>query len=117
MPQPDDTRDEAIKRLDHGLDAFAKTRVRPTSAQAEEAQSVGQGYRLLAVLISGVLGGLGLGWFVDHVAHTTPFGLIGGLLIGTVASIYSMVRSAMRMSDQAMKKYGPAPSVPDVDED
>ena len=116
MPQPDDTRDEAIKRLDQGLDAFAKTRAKPNTAQADEAQSVGQGYRLLAVLISGVLGGLGLGWFIDRVAHTQPFGLIGGLLIGTVASIYSMVRTAMRMSDQANKKYGPAPSVPD-DED
>jgi ATP synthase protein I len=117
MPQPDDTRDEAIKRLDKGLDAFASSRARPSSAQADEAQSVGQGYRLLAVLISGVLGGLGFGWFIDHVAHTTPFGLIGGLLIGTVASIYSAVRTAMRMSDQAMKKFGPAPSVPDTDED
>jgi ATP synthase protein I len=117
MPQPDDTHDEAIKRLDQGLDAFAKTRVRPSSAQADEAQSVGQGYRLLAVLISGVLGGLGFGWFIDHLAHTTPFGLIGGLLIGTVASIYSMVRTAMRMSDQAKKRYGPAPSVPNGDED
>ncbi len=117
MPQPDDTRDEAIKRLDQGLDAFAKTRAKPNTAVADEAQSVGQGYRLLAVLISGVLGGLGLGWFVDHLAHTSPFGLIGGLLIGTVASIYSAVRTAMRMSDQAMKKSGPAPSVPDADED
>jgi ATP synthase protein I len=117
MPQPDDTRDEAIKRLDQGLDAFAKTRAKPNTAAADEAQSVGQGYRLLAVLISGVLGGLGLGWFVDHLAHTSPFGLIGGLLIGTVASIYSMVRTAMRMSDQANKRYGPAPSVPNDDDD
>jgi ATP synthase protein I len=117
MPQPDDAHDEAIKRFDKGLDAFATSRKRPSSAAADEAQSVGQGYRLLAVLISGVLGGLGFGWFIDHIAHTTPFGLIGGLLIGTVASIYSAVRTAMRMSDQANKRFGPAPSVPDDDED
>ena len=70
-------------------------------------------------MLSGVLGGLGLGWFFDHVAHTSPFGLIGGLLIGTVASMYSTVRAASRMSDAAAAKSrsGPAHSAPFDDDD
>src|SRR5581483_10523602 len=105
MPEPEDTREEALKRLDRELDAFEAKRAAPTSASAA-AGSAGEGYRLLAGLIGGVLGGLGLGWFFDHLAHTTPFGLIGGLLIGLVASTYAAVRSAGRMSAEASAKSG-----------
>jgi ATP synthase protein I len=116
MPHPNDQRDEAIKRLDEGLDAFDKKRARP-STLGGDAGSMGEGYRLLAGLIGGVLGGLGLGWTVDYFAHTSPFGLVGGLLIGIVLSTYAAVRTAGRMSAEAVAKSGPAPAVPDDDDD
>jgi ATP synthase protein I len=68
-------------------------------------------------MIGGVLGGLGLGWFVDHVAHTTPFGLIGGLLIGTVGSVVSAVVSAVRMSERATANTQPAAPVASDEDD
>ena len=117
MPHPDDQRDEAIKRLDEGLNAFDKKRARPNSLAGGDAGSMGEGYRLLAGLIGGVLGGLGLGWTFDYFVHTSPFGLVVGLLIGIVLSTYAAVRTAGRMSAAAKAKSGPVPAVPDDDDD
>ena len=50
----------------------------------------------MAGLIGGVLGGIGLGWTFDHFVHTSPIGLLSGLLIGTVASVVGAVVSASR---------------------
>ena len=116
MPEPHDPSNEARRRLDRDLDAFEAKRA-ASASYLGGAEGAGDGYRLLAGLIGGVLGGLGLGWFVDYLAHTSPWGLIGGLLIGLAASTYAAVRSATQMSARAAAKSGPAPSVPDIDED
>ncbi len=75
----------------------------------------GEGYRLLGQMLGGVLGGVGLGWLFDHFAHTTPLGVIGGLLIGSGLSIYATVRTASAMSAKAAKTT--APSVPAADDE
>ena len=126
MPKPDDTSPDnrgksdsgksALNRLDEELDAFEAKRARPASVLGG-GEAGAEGYRLVAGLIGGLLGGLGLGWFFDRVAHTAPWGLIGGLLIGIVASTYSAVRTAGRMSAQASAKSGPVASVPAADDE
>ncbi|HEY3948502.1 AtpZ/AtpI family protein [Phenylobacterium sp.] len=78
--------------------------------------AMAQGYRFLGEVVGGVLGGVGLGWLVDHFAGTSPFGLIGGLLIGGGVSIFAAVTSAAKASRIAMERQASAPSVPD-DED
>ncbi len=78
---------------------------------------MGEGYRLLGGLIGGVLGGFGLGWTFDHFAHTSPIGLVVGLLAGLALSIVAAVRSASQMSARSVKQTGPIPSVPDDDDE
>lgn len=113
----DDARERALKSLDEQLAAFEAQRA-SQAASSDETRGFGEGYRLLAGMIGGVLGGLGLGWFVDRLAHTSPIGLISGLLIGTVASIVGVVASASRMSARAAAKSGPVPpAAPDKDDD
>ncbi len=114
MTGSDDPHDKAIDRLGEKLSAFEAKRARPASSTDESG--MGEGYRLLAGMLSGIVGGLGLGWFFDRLAHTSPLGLIVGLLLGTGASIYSTVRAASRMGKAGVAKPGPAPSAPD-DED
>jgi ATP synthase protein I len=116
MPKPDDKPKEAFNRLDEELHAFEKSRARPASIGAD--RSIGEGYRLMAELIGGLLGGVGIGWFVDRLAHTAPWGIAIGVSVGAGVSVYMAARTAARMGKQAMEKAGPVESVPfDDDED
>lgn len=116
MPRPDDQPEEALNRLDEELHAFEKSRARTASPGAD--RSIGEGYRLIAELIGGLLGGVGIGWFVDRLAHTAPWGMAIGVSVGAGFSVYMAVRTAVRMGKQAQEKAGPVQSVPfDDDED
>ncbi|HUZ14540.1 MAG TPA: AtpZ/AtpI family protein [Caulobacteraceae bacterium] len=93
MPQPDDDSREALKRLDDRLKAFRPDET-PLAGAASAERGVGDAYRLLGEVLGGILGGIGLGWVVDHFAHTTPFGMVIGLLLGTAAAAYAAMHSA-----------------------
>jgi ATP synthase protein I len=115
MSEANDPRRQARKRLGRDLDAFEASRA-PAKSPLAGVGDVGVGYRLLAGLLGGVFGGLGLGWTFDHFVHTSPFGLIGGLLIGLGVSIYAAVQTAMAMSAKSEAAGPPPPAVAD-DED
>lgn len=112
-PQSGDEGRDPLARLDSELASFEAGRRKQPSGMGE----AGAGYRLLGQMIGGVLGGIGLGWLVDHFAHTSPWGLVCGLLIGATLSIVSTVRTASRLSARAETKAGPVAAVPDDDED
>jgi ATP synthase protein I len=115
MPKPDRSHDEARSRLDARLEALEAQRA-PKKSDVAGVFS-GEGYRFLGEVVSGVLGGTGLGWFVDRLAHTQPLGLISGLLLGTGLSIFVAVRQAARSANQSQAQAGPAPQVAPDDED
>ena len=116
MPKPHDPSEEALRRLDKDLETFEAKRAAPAT-MFSAAGGINEGYRLLAGLLGGVFGGVGLGWLFDHFAHTAPLGLIGGLLIGLGTSIYASVSRAMRSSDEVTKATGIAPAVRDDPDD
>ncbi|MHB8283719.1 MAG: AtpZ/AtpI family protein [Caulobacteraceae bacterium] len=107
MADPKTPHDEAFRRLDKRLDDLATSTRRNPSRFAEQGTSAG--YRVIGELLGGILGGLGLGSVLDHVAGTTPWGLISGVLIGTGASIFLVFRSATRMSKTKETETAPAP--------
>jgi ATP synthase protein I len=115
MPQPDETSDEALRRLDQRLDALQASRAKGP-VQTGDLRGAAAGYRFLGEVVGGVLGGAGLGWLVDQFLHTAPLGLLAGLLIGTAASITVAIIGAVRASKAAAERSSPLPSVPD-DED
>ncbi|MFL5295661.1 MAG: AtpZ/AtpI family protein [Phenylobacterium sp.] len=78
--------------------------------------AMAQGYRFVGEVVGGVLGGVGLGWLVDRFAHTSPWGVIGGLLIGSGLSIFAAVSAAAKANRTAMERQGSVPSAAD-DED
>lgn len=57
-----------------------------------------RGFRLASELIAGVVVGAGIGWGIDHLLSTSPFGLIVFFLLGFVAGVVNLVRSAGGMS-------------------
>ncbi len=104
MPKADEPNDKALQSLDARLAAFEAKKAAEQPVRAEHEKSSQDGYRLLADLIGGVLVGLGFGWMLDQFAHTAPWGMVGGLLIGMGASIFSVVRKATKLSAQASAK-------------
>ncbi|MDE2486199.1 MAG: AtpZ/AtpI family protein [Alphaproteobacteria bacterium] len=114
MPHPDNLKEEA-KRLDKRLAAFEAERTQARSGAAQRA--MGEGYRFLSEVVGGVLGGLGLGWLIDHYAKTQPFGLIGGLLVGIGVSTFVAVRGAMGRAKAASERAGGTPSAPGDEDD
>lgn len=113
MPEPEDLRQDALKRLDERLEAF-QTRNERKPFRFDDASSAG--YRLVAELIGGVLAGLGFGWLADRFLGSSPWGLIIGVLLGAGVSVFAVVRSAGQMADAA-KKGVVAPSVAADDDD
>ena len=115
MSQPDDDSRAALKRLDTRLKAF-KAGDAPQRGSAGDG-GVGEGYLLMGEVIGGVVGGFGLGWLFDRFAHTTPFGLVIGVLLGVGVSAYAAVQGAMRMGDKVRARDGVAPDLPDDGDD
>ncbi len=113
MPEPDETSRKAFDRLDQKLDSFEASRSTKPFSLGIGGDASG-GFRMLGQMLGGVLGGLGLGWLVDHFAGTAPFGVLIGLLVGVVGSLMMVVRTAMAMS---AKSGPPAPAAPDTTDD
>jgi len=86
----------SLARLERGLEAFEAARAKASSAPGLGG-AAGEGYRVLGQMLGGVLGGVGLGWLADKLAHTSPLGLVMGLVLGSGLSIYSAIRTASRL--------------------
>ncbi|WP_092045986.1 AtpZ/AtpI family protein [Methylobacterium pseudosasicola] len=54
--------------------------------------SLGQAMTISTEFVAGVIAGGILGWIVDHVFGTKPWGLIVLLMLGFVAGIYNVMR-------------------------
>ena len=115
MPKAHDPREEAIRRLDARADALEARATRKVPDYGSKA--VAQGSQLVAGLIGGPLVGLGFGWGFDFLAHTAPWGLIVGLVIGFAASIVLALKAARRMSEAAKDWPVAAPVLDDEDEE
>ena len=61
---------------------------------AARASAMARGLRLSSELIAGVLVGAVIGWGFDRLLSTSPFGLIVFFLLGFVAGVVNVVRSA-----------------------
>lgn len=52
------------------------------------------GFRLSSELIAGVVVGALIGWGFDRLLSTSPFGLIAFVLLGFIAGVVNVIRSA-----------------------
>jgi ATP synthase protein I len=96
--QPEATiRDDELERRRRDLEASLATRRTDRFEGKDEAKAAagyGQALKLSSEFIAGVVVGVGLGWFIDRLAGTAPWGLIVGLLLGFGAGILNVLRSA-----------------------
>lgn len=87
-------------RLRHLGERLDRIRRRPQDAPdpsrrtAADMSGFARGMRLSAELVGGVVLGFVLGWVFDHLLGTSPWGLIIFLLLGFVAGVLNVMRSA-----------------------
>jgi len=86
-----------LKSLDARIDQAtaqrsetAAPRTRSTSTQG----AIGQAFRLSAEFVSGVAAGAIVGWLVDQLFGSAPWGLIVCLLLGFCAGMLNLMRAA-----------------------
>jgi len=115
MSPTKESREEAIKRLNDSASALeGRTQVEQSAEFAAHAVT-GQAYKIIAELLGGVFVGLGLGFGVDRLFGTTPWGLLVGVLLGFALAIYMARRTANRLMAQAMAAGVKAEAVPYVE--
>ena len=88
-----------------------------TSSTRAGQAAAGQAWKILADLFGGVFVGLAIGFGIDRFADTTPWGIIGGVLLGFALSIYLARRTANRLMAQANAAGVEPKSIPFDDED
>lgn len=65
---------------------------------AARASGMARGFRLSSELVAGVVVGAAIGWGIDRLLSTSPFGFIVFFLLGFVAGLINLVRAAGVMS-------------------
>ncbi|CCV12296.1 AtpZ/AtpI family protein [Mesorhizobium sp. STM 4661] len=99
-----DIRDDDLERRRRDLEASLATR-RPDrlegkdDAKAGSVAGYGQALKLSSEFIAGVVVGAGVGWIIDRLAGTSPWGLIVFLLLGFGAGVLNVMRSAGLMAE------------------
>jgi ATP synthase protein I len=62
--------------------------------------------RLSSEFVAAILVGAAIGWLIDGLAGTTPWGMIVFLLLGFCAGILNVLRSAGLIAEQAAARDG-----------
>jgi ATP synthase protein I len=92
-----------LDRLSRDLNAGRQERAEPDRPASPDRQGFGLALRMASEFVAGVLVGAALGWGLDRVAGTSPWGLIGLLLLGFGAGVLNVVRAAGQMTTSATK--------------
>jgi ATP synthase protein I len=87
-----------LDRLSRDLDAGRQDREAAERPQRGEAANYGQAFRLSSEFVAGVIVGAVLGWGLDRLAGTSPWGLIVFLLLGFCAGVLNVVRASAQMT-------------------
>jgi len=73
------------------------------------AAGFGQAVKMSSEFIAGVAVGAGLGWLIDNMAGTSPWGLIVFLLVGFAAGVLNVLRASGRVAEPEVRVKDPAP--------
>ncbi|HEX2018884.1 MAG TPA: AtpZ/AtpI family protein [Aurantimonas sp.] len=62
--------------------------------RSQGMQGVAQGLKIASEFVAGVIVGAAIGYLIDMLAGTSPFGLITFLMIGFAAGVLNVIRGA-----------------------
>ena len=86
-----------LERLGKRLDEVRSTgqeQRRPTGTSGGEPSAMGKAFRLSTEFVAGIIAGCGIGWAVDAMAGSKPWGLIVGTMLGFGAGVWNVMRAS-----------------------
>ena len=101
---------EISRRVDE-----AQARINPQQTGAERGRTMGQGMRIAVELVVGVAVGGFVGYWLDSYFGTRPWLMIVLFILGFVAGMWNVIRTAKRMQARVEASQKAAPSVRDDD--
>ncbi len=113
-----DFRDDDLERRRRNLGAILAARRADKQRGREGTNSegfagYGQALKLSSEFIAGIVVGAGLGWLIDRMAGTSPWGLVVFLLLGFGAGVLNVLRSAGLVAESDRKGSGQDAAGPD----
>lgn len=81
------------KRLGEARET-GKDRTSSSSAGGSDPSAMGKAFRLSTEFIAGIIAGAGLGWGLDSVAGSRPWGMIVMTMLGFGAGIWNVMRAS-----------------------
>lgn len=88
------------RKLETALSAKrGKESGKENEGRSGDASGFANALRLSSEFIAGILVGAGIGWLIDRFAGTSPWGLIVFLLLGFVAGVLNVLRSAKLIAE------------------
>ena len=104
-------REDDLDRRRRDLDAAILARRPATGAKDEAGKSggmagIGNALKLSSEFIAGIVVGAAIGWIIDRLAGTSPFGLIVFLLLGFCAGVLNALRSAGLVAQSGIRTSG-----------
>jgi ATP synthase protein I len=87
------------ERLD-ALQAGQEQKGTSRPASVRDATGLSRAVRITSEFIAGIVVGGLIGWFIDYVAGTLPWGMIVFVLLGFVAGVFNVLRTAGLMAPQ-----------------
>ncbi len=96
--------DDRLRALDARI-AAARSKAEPERAHMDEHYSQAQmAWRMVIELVAGMGIGFGLGFGLDWLLGTTPWLMVVFTLLGFVAGVKTMIRSAQEMQGAALAR-------------
>ncbi|HTV70947.1 MAG TPA: AtpZ/AtpI family protein [Rhizobiaceae bacterium] len=106
--------DDGLEKRRRELEAELATRrpARQTGTADDKpgtAAGYGQAMKLSSEFVAGILVGAALGWIIDRLAGTSPWGLIIFLLLGFGAGVLNVLRSVGVVAEPLQGHRGDKP--------
>jgi ATP synthase protein I len=97
-----------LDRLSSALSEENSDRIAEQKAEAKPDKllgtALGTGLRVSSELVAGVLVGGFIGWWIDRWLGTSPFGMIGMLILGMASGFWNVYRIASRPTGTGTEK-------------
>ena len=78
----------------------------PGRVATTDSSALARGIRLSTEFVAGIVVGAGLGWLIDRLAGTAPWGMIVFLLLGFAAGVLNLIRAAGVVPDNTLDPPG-----------